>query len=164
VVDPLAGSYYVEALTTEIEDRARALIEEIDDHGGMIAAVESGFANKVIADSSWDQQVAIETNDRVVVGMNEFCDEEDTGSDIPLFELDPQARERQLERLATVKREREERRAAAALRSLHEAAAKPDRVNLMPFIEEGVEARCTVGELCGVLREVWGEYRPPSVI
>ena len=164
VVDPLAGSYYVESLTTEIEDRARVLIEEIDDHGGMIAAVESGFANKVIADSSWDQQVAIETNDRVVVGVNEFCDEEDSGSDIPLFELDPQARERQLERLAAVKREREERRAAAALRSLQEEAAKPDRGNLMPFIEEGVKARCTVGELCGVLREVWGEYRPPSVI
>jgi methylmalonyl-CoA mutase N-terminal domain/subunit len=164
VVDPLAGSYYVERLTTDLEDRAHSLIDEIDGVGGMIAAVESGFATKVIADSSWDQQVAIEANDRLVVGVNEFADDEDSTAEIALFKLGPGMRERQLERLASVKREREERRAANALRSLQAAAANDKRENLMPFIEEGVKARCTVGELCGVLRDTWGEYRPPTVI
>ena len=161
VVDPLAGSYYVERLTSDLEDEAAELIERIEDMGGMIEAITSGYVNQLIADSAWDQQQALESGERIVVGVNAYVDE-DAGSPFELFQLDPEVLERQLARLAEVKRGREQRRARAALEAIERAA--PDlKTNLMPHIEEAVRARCTVGEVCNVLREVWGEYSPSTV-
>ncbi len=161
VVDPLGGSYYVESLTRKVEEGALQLIERIDSLGGLIAAIESGFVAQTIAQSSWDQQMAVESGERIVVGVNEYVDDDRSTAGIELFEVDPEARERQLQRLKRVKRERESARAKQALREL-EARAPHLEANLMPNIEEAVRARCTIGEICDVLRSVWGEHRPPT--
>jgi methylmalonyl-CoA mutase N-terminal domain/subunit len=161
VVDPLGGSYYVESLTTRIEEEAAELIARIDDMGGMIAAVETGYANQLIADSAWEQQLAFERNERVTVGVNEFADDDNSTGGIELFQNDPGVAERQMARLADVKRSREERRVADALRALEAVAGDLHR-NRMPPIEEAVRARATVGEICDVLRSVWGTYQPST--
>ena len=161
VVDPLAGSYYVESLTAQIEEDALALIERIDGMGGMIAAVESGYAAQLIADSAWEQQVQIESNDSIVVGVNDFVDENES-RDIEIDRPVPGVMDRQMERLAEVKRSREQRRVSDALRALEKAA--PDlHHNLMPLIEDAVRARASVGEICDVLRGVWGQHQPSTV-
>ncbi|HKQ17508.1 MAG TPA: methylmalonyl-CoA mutase family protein [Solirubrobacterales bacterium] len=162
VVDPLGGSYYVESLTTTIEERALDLIERIDAMGGMIGAVESGFANQIIADSAWEQQQKIESGERVVVGVNAHADDDRSIGGIELFRPDPGVLDRQLARLAEVKRGREEARVADALRAI-EREAPTLETNLMPFIEEAVRARATVGEITDVLRGVWGTHQPSSV-
>ena len=162
VVDPLGGSYYVESLTSRIEEEAAELIGRIDDMGGMIAAVESGYANQLIADSAWEQQLAFENGERTTVGVNAFADDDRSTGGLELFRNDPGVAERQMARLADVKRSREERRVAQALREL-EAVAGDLHHNRMPLIEEAVRARATVGEICDVLRSVWGEYRPSTV-
>jgi methylmalonyl-CoA mutase N-terminal domain/subunit len=162
VVDPLAGSYYVERLTADIEEEARALIDRIDELGGLVEAIVSGYAARLIANSSWEQQRAVESGERIVVGVNAHVDDDDRGPDIPIFELDPTVLEQQLERLAAVKARRDGRRASAALRQIRRLADDPF-ANLMPAIEEAVRARSTVGEICNVLRDAWGEYRPPTV-
>jgi methylmalonyl-CoA mutase N-terminal domain/subunit len=162
VVDPLGGSYYVESLTTRIEEEARDLIERIDGMGGMIAAVESGYANQIIADSAWEQQQAIEAKERVIVGVNAFADDDRSTGGIEIFRPDPGVLERQLERLAEVKRSREQRRVAETLKAIEREAPRLE-TNLMPFIEEAVRARATVQEISDVLRGVWGTHRPSTV-
>lgn len=162
VVDPLGGSWYVESLTTEIEEQALELITRIDGMGGMIAAVESGFANQIIADSAWEQQVEIEQRERIIVGVNEHVDDDRSTGGIDVFRPDPGVRDRQLARLADVKRSREARRVGDALRDIEKFAPNLQH-NLMPQIEDAVRARATVGEICDVLRGVWGEYQPSTV-
>ena len=162
VVDPLGGSYYIEAQTSRIEEEARDLIGRIDDIGGMIGAIESGYANQIIADSAWEQQQAIESGDRTIVGMNAFVDDDRSTGGIEIFRPDPGVLERQLERLADVKRTRESRRVADALKAI-EREAPVLETNLMPFIEEAVRARATVGEICDVLRNAWGIHQPSTV-
>ncbi len=162
VVDPLAGSYYVESLTSRIEEESLDLIRKIDELGGMVEAITSGFANQVIADSAWEQQVAVESGERVVVGLNEFVDDDRSTGGVEMFKLDPGVQERQLERLARVKRERNGARVSETLRALEQAA--PDtRRNVMPEIHDAVSARATVGEISDVLRGVWGQYQPSTV-
>jgi methylmalonyl-CoA mutase N-terminal domain/subunit len=163
VVDPLGGSFYLESLTDEIEARAVSLIDKIDDLGGMVACVESGFLKHLIGESSWEQQAAFESEERITVGVNRFADEDRSTGGIDLFRLDPGSRDRQLSRLAKVKETRDERRLAAVLQALSGAAMDPT-TNVMPHIEEAVRARGTVGEICDMLRGVWGEYRPSTVI
>jgi methylmalonyl-CoA mutase, N-terminal domain len=162
VVDPLGGSYYVESLTSRIEEEAAGLIARIDDMGGMIPAIEAGYVNQLIADSAWEQQVALERDERTTVGVNAFTDDDRSTGGIELFKSDPGVAERQIARLADVKRSREESRVAQALREL-EAVAADLHHNRMPLIEEAVRARATVGEICDVLRSVWGEYQPSTV-
>ncbi|MFG2584799.1 acyl-CoA mutase large subunit family protein [Streptomyces malaysiensis] len=161
VVDPLGGSYYVESLTSQIEQEALELIERIDGIGGMIEAVESGYAGQLIADSAWEQQVKVESNESIVVGVNDYVDENET-QDLEIDRPIPGVMERQMERLAEVKRSREQRRVIATLRAIEKAA--PDlHHNLMPLIEDAVRARATVGEICDVLRGVWGHHQPSTV-
>ncbi|MFI9837505.1 methylmalonyl-CoA mutase [Nonomuraea sp. NPDC051941] len=161
VVDPLAGSYYVESLTSQIEADALALIERIDAMGGMIEAVQSGYAVQLISDSAWEQQVKSESDETITVGVNDYVDENET-QDIEIDRPVPGVMERQLERLAEVKRARADRQVTATLRAIEKAA--PDlRHNLMPLIEDAVRARATVGEICDVLRGVWGHHQPSTV-
>ncbi|WP_053204329.1 methylmalonyl-CoA mutase family protein [Jiangella muralis] len=161
VVDPLAGSYYVESLTSQIEEDALALIERIDALGGMIEAVQSGYAVQLISDSAWEQQVKVESNDTITVGVNDYVDEDET-QDIEIDRPVPGVMERQMARLAEVKRSREDRQVTATLRAIEKAA--PDlHHNLMPLIEDAVRARATVGEICDVLRDVWGHHQPSTV-
>lgn len=162
VVDPLAGSYYVEDLTDRIETGAEELIAQIDDIGGMIPAIESGYISQLIADSAWEQQQAIESGQRTIVGVNDFVDDDRGTGGVELFTLDPGSAERQLKRLAEVKRSREQRRVTECLKAI-EAEAGDLETNLMWLIEDAVRARCTVGEICDVLRGAWGEYRPSTV-
>jgi methylmalonyl-CoA mutase N-terminal domain/subunit len=159
VVDPLAGSYYVEALTNEIEEGARALIAEVERMGGVIAAIESGWVQQQIADAAWAHQQAIEAGERVIVGVNAYVEDEPWRVEIHRH-LEEVA-EQQIAALAKLRAERDHARVARTLAALREAAA--GRTNVMPALVEAVKAYATIGEICGVLREVFGEYRVASV-
>ena len=159
VIDPLAGSYYVETLTTEIETSARALMDEIERRGGVIAAIESGWIQQQIADASWERQRQIEAGERVVVGVNRFLEEEPVRVDIHRH-LDAVAAERG-GALRALREERDAHRVAHALRGVRAIAAGEG--NLMPALVEAVKAYATIGEICGTLREVFGEYRAAAV-
>lgn len=161
VVDPLGGSYYVESLTSQIEDDAMSLIGRIDEMGGMIEAVHSGYAAQLIADSAWEQQVKLESNDAIVIGQNDFIDENET-QEIEIDRPVPGVMERQMERLADVKGSREQKRVSDTLRAIEQAAPNL-QTNLMPLIEDAVRARASVQEISDVLRGVWGQYQPSTV-
>ncbi|HVV75624.1 MAG TPA: methylmalonyl-CoA mutase family protein [Mycobacteriales bacterium] len=162
VVDPLGGSYYIESLTNDLEAEAMDLITRIDEMGGMVQAVTTGYANQLIADSAWEQQVKIESGTRTIVGVNDFVDDDYSVGGIELFKPDPGVLDRQLKRLAEVKRERHETAVKESLVAI-EAAAPNLKTNLMPLIETAVRARATVGEICDVLRGQWGEHAPSTV-
>jgi methylmalonyl-CoA mutase, N-terminal domain len=163
VVDPLGGSYFVERLTQQVEEEALSLIDRIEELGGLIAAIDSGYVSRIIADSSWRQQVAIEAGSDIVVGVNQNIEDMDEATNqFETFAIDPAALEKQVARLHEVKRTRDQRRASRALKEIEAAAARLT-TNRMPAIEEAVRARCSVGEICDVLRSVWGEH-PPSVV
>jgi methylmalonyl-CoA mutase, N-terminal domain len=152
--DPLGGSYFVEALTDELEARARDLIARIDDLGGAVAAVEAGWVQEQIEDAAFRYTAEVEAGDRVIVGVNRFAE---AGEEpIELHRIDPEAERRQLERTARVRAERRADEAAAALAQVRRAAE--GEANLLPPMREALRARCTVGEICGTLRELWGTY------
>ena len=159
VVDPLAGSYYVESLTSQIETRAGALIEEIERQGGMVKAIESGWAQRQIAEAAWEYQRAVESGERVVVGVNRFVEGESPG--IRLHEHAARHEADQARALARLRAERDPRRVSQALHDLR-AAAEGD-TSLVPVLVETVKTYATMGEIFGVLREAWGEYRAPQV-
>ncbi len=152
--DPLGGAYFIEALTDELEQRARELIDRVDELGGAVAAVEQGFVQGEIEQASFRYQQEIEHNERVLVGVNTYV-EEDT-EPIELYRLDPEAERRQLERTARVRAERDAGAAEAALAEVRRAAQGTD--NLLVPMREALRARCTVGEICGVLRDAFGMY------
>ena len=152
--DPLGGSYYIEALTAELEERARELIARVDELGGAVAAIEAGFVQGEIEEASFRFQTEVEAGERIVVGVNEFTQEAD--AHVELHRLDPSAEQRQRERTARVRTERNAEDAAAALAAVRETAAGTG--NLLPPLREALRARCTVGEICGSLRELWGTY------
>jgi methylmalonyl-CoA mutase N-terminal domain/subunit len=153
--DPLAGSYYVETLTNELEARARGLLDEIDAMGGTLAAIEGGFQQRQIQEAAYRVQRAIETGDHVVVGINAFRDEE--ARTPPTLRIDPEGERRQVEAVRRVRAERDPATWSASLRRVEEAARGAD--NVMPAIIEAVQAYATVGEVSNVLRSAWGEHR-----
>ncbi len=155
-VDPLAGSYVVEALTDEIYKRALAYIQQIDDMGGAQAAIEAGFINMEIQDAAYAFQKAVEHNEQIIVGVNEYVVE--AKDDPDLLRVDPAIEQAQRARLAALRAERDNER-VSALRSRLANAAKTDE-NLMPLIIECVDNDTTLGEICHTLRGVFGEYRP----
>jgi methylmalonyl-CoA mutase, N-terminal domain len=155
--DPLAGSYFVESLTNELEAAAWAYLDEIDALGGPLAAIEHGFQQRQIQESAYRTQQAIERGDLVVVGVNRFVDEEVGRAPTKLQRIDPQAERRQVEGLRRVRAERDPAAWAAALTRLDGAARGED--NLMPPLIEAVTAYATVGEISDRLRAVWGEHR-----
>jgi methylmalonyl-CoA mutase N-terminal domain/subunit len=154
--DPLAGSYVVEALTDELERQARALMAQIDDMGGAVDAVERGWVQEQIADSAYAYQRRVEAGERVVVGVNRFVEEEATR--VPIFKPDEDVAREQAEGLARLRAERDAAAVAAALAELRATAEGAG--SLLPPMREALRRYATVGEVCGVLREVWGEYRP----
>ena len=159
-VDPLAGSYHVEALTTRMEREAYEYFEKIDALGGVIPAIEMGFFQKEIAQSAYRYQREIDQKKRTVIGVNEHVADEPLR--IPLLEMDSAGERRQLERLARVRRERDNEALAQRIEALREATRGSD--NLIPYILEAVRAHGTLGEICAVLREEFGEYREPPII
>ena len=154
-VDPFAGSYAIEELTTKLEDAAREYIAKIDDLGGMLRAIETGYVQREIQEAAYEYQRAVETQDAIVVGVNKFrSDETET---IPILTVDPKIEREQVERLRAVREQRDPEAAAGAMQNLTDCAA--GTANLLPPILECVEARVTVGEISHALRKVWGEYR-----
>ena len=159
-VDPLAGSYVIEHLTNEIERRAQAYIDKIDTLGGALAAIERGFIQNEIAESAYRYQKAVETEECTIVGVNRFAVTE-SRSLKPLV-LDPAAAEQQITRLRALRNRRNNEKVNATLNRLRNAARGTDF--LVPIIQDCVEAYATLGEICGVLREVLGEYQAPTLL
>ncbi len=157
VVDPLGGSYYVEAMTNAIEKEAMEYIKKIDEMGGAVEAIEKGYIQKEIQDSAYAWQMAVESGERTIVGVNKFQQEEKPVEG--LLRVDASAGEFQKKKLAEVKATRDNAKVAEELAKL-ETAAADESVNLMPVILDCVRAYCSLGEICGVLRKVFGEYKP----
>jgi len=159
-VDPLGGSYLIEHLTNEIEAKAEKYIEEVDRLGGAVAAIEKGFMQREITDSAYRYQKEVEAKKRIVVGVNEFKSEEE--APMTLLQIDPATEKELIRRLAQIRSERNQAKVNETLGKLHAAAGRKD-VNLIPFIREAVKEYATLGEICGTLREEFGEYKPPSI-
>ena len=159
-IDPFAGSYFVEQLTDEIEQRANEYLDRVEDMGGAVAAIESGYMQQEIQEAAVRQQQEIEDGSRTVVGVNRFRSDEEPPKTI--FRVNTAAAEAQLERLRTLRAERDDGAAKASLTRLGEAARGDD--NLMPAILEAVKSYATLGEICGELRTVFGEYRAPTSV
>ncbi len=157
-IDPLAGSYYVEHLTDQLENQARAYIQRIDDMGGAIAAIEAGYIQREIQESAYRQQRAVDSGQSVVVGVNRFTD--DRKVNLKRLAVDPAIEREQSERLAALRARRDSVAVSAALERLRRAAQSAD--NLLPPILEAVETYATLGEVCDALRAVFGEYEPST--
>jgi len=158
-VDPLGGSFYLEALTKQMEEEALRYIDRIEAMGGMFEAIEKGFLQREIANSAYKHQLEIEKKERIVVGLNEYAGNE--ASSIPLLRIDPEVEEVQLRGLGRLKQGRNQDLVSRRLEKLRQATEKDH--NLMPDILDCVKAYCTLGEICGVLREVYGQYQELTV-
>jgi len=159
-VDPLAGSYCIEALTDQMEAETRDYFRRIDALGGVVPAIERGFFQRELAESAYRYQREIDTGERIIVGVNEYALDEPIA--IPILAMDPQGYERQCARLQEVRQTRDAELVQQRLQALEEAARGSE--NLMPHILDAVRAYCTLGEICGVFRQVFGEYREPAIL
>jgi methylmalonyl-CoA mutase N-terminal domain/subunit len=157
-VDPLGGSYYLEKLTRDMEDGAFEYFRKIDQLGGMIEAIEAGFPQREIQDSSYEYQKAVERKDKIIVGVNEYV-MEDEPTEIPLLQIGESVANLQKERLEKLRSERDNERARAAIACLARAAAGEQ--NTMPLLVECARSYVTLGEMCDALRPIFGEYREP---
>ncbi len=155
VVDPLAGSYYVEYLTDQMEQRCLAIFEKIEKLGGVIRAIEEGYPQREIADSAFAWQRSVENKDRLVVGVNAF--QSGAGAQIPTLKIEEEVQHAQIERLQSVKRARNQHDVKDRLRAVEDACRSG--TNLMYPVLDAVRAYCTLGEVCDVFRKVWGAYR-----
>jgi methylmalonyl-CoA mutase N-terminal domain/subunit len=153
--DPLAGSYYVESLTNEVEQQALALMKKIDDMGGSVSAIEQGFIQEEIARSAYHFQKKVETKEKVIVGMNMFSSDDKNVT--PLLRIDDSIRQVQIAKIESLKSRRDHAKVDRLLQELNDCAA--GEVNIMPVVLEAVENKVTLGEIADTLREVFGEYR-----
>jgi len=163
-VDPLAGSYYVESMTDQMEEKARQWYEKVRDMGGANAAIDNGFYLKEMSRGQYNNQKEIEKGERKVIGVNKFS--LDKKIPIPLFEGDPEGEAKQIERLKNIRKKRNNGRVHKRLDELTHTAEEKSRgkkINLMPSMLESVRADATVGEIFTALRKVYGDYRPPAV-
>lgn len=152
--DPLGGSYFVEALTDEVEAKAQELIDRIEAMGGAVKAIEAGFIQEEIARSAYEYNKDIESGEKIIVGVNKFTSDET--DDTPVFKIDDSIRAVQSEKLASLRARRDAQKAEAAITAIQDAARSGQ--NLMPPVIAAVEAYCTLGEIADSLRELWGEY------
>jgi methylmalonyl-CoA mutase N-terminal domain/subunit len=160
-IDPFAGSYHVERLTTAIEDGARELLERIEAVGGTLQAIETGYIQRQVQDSAYKAQLAIDSGAATVVGVNKYVTEDsDRGTSIEVFRVDPQLEAQQVQRVQSVRSSRDAAQWQAALDAVRTAAAGSD--NLVPHIINAVEAKATVGEIADTMRSVFGEYKEVS--
>jgi methylmalonyl-CoA mutase, N-terminal domain len=159
-IDPMAGSYFVEFLTNELERQASDYMAQIEKMGGSVAAIESGWMQNQVAEASWNYQREVDEKREIIVGVNDY---QDGGEQRPsIFSVDRRLVEHQLKRLAHHRTERDASKVTATLEALKVACRGSE--NLMPFILDSVRAYATLGEICGAMREVFGEYNPPTVI
>ncbi|MEW5848621.1 MAG: methylmalonyl-CoA mutase family protein [Myxococcota bacterium] len=160
VADPLGGSYFVEALTDQIEDAAWKYIHKIDEMGGIVRAVEEGFPQREIAESAYRFQRAVEEGDEVIVGINRYQDA--VVAKIPTLKIDHAGEGQQVERVKAVRARRDAQKAKACLEAIKKACQSDE--NVMPLLVEAAKADCTLGEICNVYREVWGVHRDPAYL
>ena len=162
---PLGGSWFVEALTNEVEREVWRYLDEIDRRGGMVAAIGEGYPQREIADAAYRFQREFDAGERRIVGVNGYVDEAEV-TRVPVLAVPAGSFERQLERLERTRRERDAEAVESALAGLREAAARPEssETNLMPHFLRCAAAYATLGEQCGVLRGVFGEYREPVAV
>jgi methylmalonyl-CoA mutase N-terminal domain/subunit len=153
--DPLGGSFYVEQLTSEMEQEIKKLIEYIDHKGGSVKVIEEGYMQEQIAASAYQYQRAIEEKQKIIVGVNQFTTVE--SSNTPIFKIDDEVRLAQVEKLKKLKSNRDQQKSTACLQAIKEAATS--NTNLMPLVIEAVENYCTLGEISDTLRSVFGEHR-----
>ena len=154
-VDPLAGSYFIETLTNEVEEAAWKMIGHIDSMGGSVTAIEQGYIQEEIARSAYEYQKKIETGDKIIVGVNKF--QVDKEAPVPGFRIDDSIRQVQTEKLEQLRRQRDPSKVDAILQELNDKAAADE--NIMPTVVEAVELKCSLGEIADTLREVYGEYK-----
>lgn len=158
-VDPLGGSYYIEYLTNQIEDKAMRYINEIDKMGGALKAIEKGYIQREIATSAYNYQRAVDSGEQVVVGVNKFTVEEEQAPKV--LEIGEEVEKRQIERLKRLKQERDNQKVSEVLDRVRNVAKSDE--NVMPALIEAVKAYATVGEISNALRDVFGEYREPNI-
>jgi methylmalonyl-CoA mutase N-terminal domain/subunit len=154
--DPLAGSYFVESLTNDMEEEAWKLIKKIDAMGGSVSAIEQGFIQNEIAKSAYEYQRKIETGEKIIVGVNKFQSEH-TDASIPGFKIEDSIRQVQIEKLNSLRKRRNPAKCDNILQSLNDKASSGE--NIMPAVVEAVENYCTLGEIADTLREIFGEYK-----
>lgn len=159
-VDPLGGSYFVETLTNEMEDRILEIMDEIEERGGMVECIKDGYIQRRLSERAYEYQKDVESEERIIVGKNKFTS--DTQQDVETYERDSAVETAQTERLENLREERDRSAVESALSELREAAEGNE--NMMPYIVAAVKSYATVGEIMGVLREVFGEYQPPQTI
>ncbi|MFC2060166.1 methylmalonyl-CoA mutase [Chloroflexota bacterium] len=159
-VDPLGGSYYLEWLTNHMEEEIKEYIEKIDNMGGALVAIGKGYIQREIMRSAYDYQSAVDSGEQVVVGVNKFVTEEE--SVLELFELDESTEKRQSERVSQLKRERDNKKVSEVLDKVRQVARGSE--NTMPVLIEAVKAYATIGEISDALRDVFGEYKEPSML
>jgi len=160
-IDPLAGSYYVESLTREIEERATKYLQKIEEMGGMLNAIESGYIAQEIQKSSIRLQAEIDSGEKIIVGQNNFVEEEEQALEQDFFEIDPKFEERQKIKLAQIKAKRDAAAVQTALADLKNAIEREE--NLMPNLIIAVKCYATIGEICAVMRSKWGEFQASTV-
>ncbi len=158
-IDPLAGSYFVEALTNKMEEEAWKYINKIDELGGILKAIELGFPQQEIAEAAYRYQQQVDKGEKIVVGVNKYVQEKE--EPIEILRIDPEVERKQIERLKKIKETRDNAKVAQLLGELKEAAERND--NLMPYIINCVRAYCTLQEICDVFRDVYGTYRDPGM-
>jgi methylmalonyl-CoA mutase N-terminal domain/subunit len=158
-VDPLAGSYYVESLTNDLERRASEYLKTIEDMGGALTAIERGYVQREIQESAYRHQQQVESGERTVVGVNKFTSNEHAAP--PIMRIDADATKRQMARLAEVRKKRDSQAVARSLKRVDEVARSKD--NTMPVLIEAAESQVTLGEICDTLRKAWGTYREAIV-
>ena len=159
-VDPLGGSYYIEWLTNQIEAEIQSYIDKIDEMGGVLEAIKKGYIQREIMRSAYDYQRAVDSGEQVIVGVNKFTTEEEGTP--RLLEIDEAVEKKQIERLKKLKQERDNERVSQVLNKVRQVVQGDE--NVMPVLIEAVKACATVGEISDALRDVFGEYREPSII
>jgi len=160
-IDPLAGSYTIEAMTQELIDKSLELIKEIDAKGGMLACIKEGWVQSQIMDSAYKYQQEVEKKERIIVGVNDYVDDKDKDKSGEITKIDERAIKNQIEQLKKMKKNRGN---IDEYLDMLEQNASDENENLMPHIIEAVSANVTVGEICNSLRKVWGEYKPREIL
>jgi len=158
-IDPLGGSYYIEWLTDKMEDETYKYFEKVEKLGGVISAIEKGFFQREIAESAFKYQKEIDSKERKIVGVNEYITNDEIS--IPILKMDEKGEHRQIKRLQKIRKERNNQKAEKYLEELRKAAKGNE--NLMPYIIKCVQSHSTLGEICGLLREIFGEYEEPAI-
>ncbi len=162
VIDPLAGSYFVEAQTNRLEEDAEAYFSEIDKRGGVVPCIEAGYIQREIHNSAVKYQLAVERQDKKVVGVNTYVEELDATPEIEILRIDPEVERNQHERLATLRKKRDAKRSQSELDGIRDACRSDD--NLLERFVSAAHADCTLGEIADVLREEFGEYKEPRIL